>query len=98
MEKLKMPVWLICLVSVVIAGIAYVVFDLVVIENLFYLRAIAAVIVHQIAFWVTYRILKRKGTSQKKSVVMLLALPAVILTIFCIVSYVGFLAMLGMTL
>ena len=94
-KKAAMPLWLICLLSVVIAGTAYVVFDMAMIGNVFYLRAIVAVIVHQIAFWVIYRILKRKGTDQKKLLILLLTLPAAILIIFCIVSYVIFLVLLG---
>ena len=94
-KKVTMPLWLICLISVAIAGIAYVCFDMIVIGNVFYLRPIVAVIVQQIAFWVIYQVLKHKGTDQKKSMILLLVLPAIVLILFCIVSYVGFLAMLG---
>ena len=90
-----MPNWGIWLLSLVIAGCIYAAFDMLLVGNLFYARAIIAVIVQQISFWVSYRILKRKGTNQKKAMITLLILPACVLVLFCIVSYYVFLYLIG---
>ncbi len=84
----------------VIMNVFYAIWEVSVFHAVHILRLIVVLLAQQIAFWVTYLIGKRIAEKKEKpfKAMLLCIIPPVIMVLFHVISFFGYLFLLGMAL